>query len=126
MNINWVPQDTLAARVVLLRHTLGLSRRQFSQLTGVTEAALQGIEEGRSPHKLPEKIQKIHQATGVSREWLMWGGPLNDENPHPGGPGGGGETADYGLKVRSSTHLSYRGDAHDSNILDLFPQEVAA
>ena len=101
--IEWVPQDTLGARTVLLRHSLGLSRRQFSQLTGVTEAALQGIEEGRSPHKLPDKVQKIHKATGVSREWLMWGGPLNDENPHPDGPGGG-QSTDYGLKVRSSTN----------------------
>ncbi|CPR79329.1 helix-turn-helix family protein [Mycobacteroides abscessus 5S-0422] len=73
---NWVPADTLAARVVVLRTALGLTRREFSQLTGITENALQGIEGGRSPHKLAEKIQAIHQATGASRDWLMWGGQL--------------------------------------------------
>lgn len=73
---NWVPADTLAARVVVLRNALGISRREFSRLTGLTENALQGIEDGRSPHKLTDKIQAIHEATGASREWLMWGGRL--------------------------------------------------
>ncbi|WP_236738154.1 helix-turn-helix domain-containing protein, partial [Mycobacteroides abscessus] len=76
---NWVPADTLAARVVVLRNALRMSRREFSQLTGLTENALQGIESGRSPHKLTEKIQAIHRATGASREWLMWGGQLATE-----------------------------------------------
>lgn len=86
---DWVPRDTLGARVVVIRHSLGLSRRQLSQLTGITENALQGLEEGRSPHRLPDKIQAIHEATGVSREWLMWGGPLSGEGPRQDGPGGG-------------------------------------
>lgn len=73
---DWVPKDTLAARIVVLRNALGLSRREFSQLTGLTENALQGIEGGRSPHKLQQKIQAIQAATGVDRDWLMWGGPL--------------------------------------------------
>ncbi|WP_337954286.1 helix-turn-helix domain-containing protein [Mycobacteroides abscessus] len=76
---DWVPTDTLAARVVVLRNALRMSRREFSQLTGLTENALQGIESGRSPHKLTEKIQAIHRATGASREWLMWGGRLATE-----------------------------------------------
>ncbi len=53
-----------------------MSRREFSRLTGLTENALQGIEDGRSPHKLTDKIQAMHEATGASREWLMWGGQL--------------------------------------------------
>ena len=101
MQTDWVPQDTLGARVVVIRHSLGLSRRQLSQMTGITENALQGIEEGRSPHRLPEKIQAIHDATGVSREWLMWGGPLNGEGPRPGGPDGGDEVRHQGLEPRT-------------------------
>ena len=89
MESDWIPRDDLATRVVVLRTQMGLSRRQFAQLTGLTENQLQGIEDGRSPHKLPEKVQAIHDATGVSREWLMWGGPLNGEGPRPEGPGGG-------------------------------------
>ena len=126
MESDWIPRDDLATRVVVLRTQMGLSRRQFAQLTGLTENQLQGIEDGRSPHKLPEKVQAIHDATGVSREWLMWGGPLDGENPRPEGPGGGVDSTDLGLKVRSSTKLSYRGEADDTNVIPMRPQEVAA
>ena len=86
---DWIPRDDLATRVVVLRTQMGMSRRQFAQLTGLSENQLQGIEDGRSPHRLPEKVQAIHKATGVSREWLMWGGPLSGEGPRQDGPGGG-------------------------------------
>lgn len=104
---DWIPRDDLATRVVVLRTQMGLSRRQFAQLTGLTENQLQGIEDGRSPHKLPEKIQAIHNATGVSREWLMWGGPLNGDGPHQGGPGGGGECP-QSVSIRRPA--DYKGD----------------
>ena len=85
---SWVPSDTLAARVTVLRSQLGMSRRQFAAHTGLTENQLQGIEEGRSPQKLPQKIQMICKATGVDRDWLMWGGPLKTNDPRQESPDG--------------------------------------
>lgn len=90
--LSWVPSDTLAARVIVLRSQLGMSRRQFATHTGLTENQLQGIEEGRSPQKLPQKIQMICDATGVSRDWLMWGGPLKASDPRQESPVGGSLT----------------------------------
>ncbi len=80
---NWKPADTLAHRFLLVRSQLGLDRRGFSRLTGLTENQLQSIESGRSPRDLPAKINRVHLATGVDRDWLMWGGALNDETPPP-------------------------------------------
>lgn len=101
---DWTPRDDLATRVVILRTQMGLNRRQFAHLTGLSENQLQGMEDGRSPHKLPEKIQAIHKATGVSREWLMWGGPLNGEGPRPDGPGEGGECPQSGSNRRPADY----------------------
>lgn len=110
MNGNpWKPADTLAARVLLVRTSLEMNRKQFADLTGLTENQLQSIESGRSPHQLAAKITRMVLATGVDRDWLMWGGPLEQENPrHPEGDGGekapsDGNNGDLGLKVRSST-----------------------
>lgn len=86
---NWTPADTLAHRFLLVRAQLGLDRKHFAVLTGLTENQLQSIESGRSPRDLAAKVNRVHLATGVDREWLMWGGPLKTENPrHPGGDGG--------------------------------------
>lgn len=71
-----MPVDTLAHRFLLVRTQLGLDRKAFAALCGLTENQLQGIEHGRSPHQLAAKVQKVHEATGVDRTWLMFGGSL--------------------------------------------------
>jgi len=78
----WVPADTLPARLILMRHELGMSQREAAQACGVTFGEWQSMESGRQARALDQKVAKIAAALGVSREWLMWGGPLT-----PGGPG---------------------------------------
>ncbi|WP_231385874.1 helix-turn-helix domain-containing protein [Rhodococcus aetherivorans] len=87
---NWTPADTLAHRFILVRTQLGMDRKSFAELTGLTENQLQSIEAGRSPRELDKKVQMVHDATGVSREWLMWGGPLEQKTPRHLGRGDGG------------------------------------
>lgn len=72
----WVPADTLPARLILMRHELGLSQREAAQACGITFGEWQSMESGRQARALDQKVAKIAAALGVSREWLMWGGPL--------------------------------------------------
>ena len=73
---DWIPSDSFATRIAILRRELGMSRAEFAEHVGLTANQIQGMEDGRSPQRLQEKVQKIHKATGVDREWLMWGGAL--------------------------------------------------
>jgi len=72
----WIPADTLAVRILLVRTTLGLSQREASAQTGIPYGSWQSMEDGRSPRDLPAKIARISMSLGVDRDWLMWGGPL--------------------------------------------------
>lgn len=72
----WRPADTLASRLLLVRTALGLSQRAAALRTGVTFGQWQGMEDGRSSHKLIENLTKISEALGVDREWLTYGGLL--------------------------------------------------
>lgn len=72
----WIPPDTLAHRVLLVRTSLGLTQRQAAERCGIGFGTWQGMETGRSPHDMAGKISRISMALGVDREWLMWGGPL--------------------------------------------------
>jgi transcriptional regulator with XRE-family HTH domain len=69
----WTPRDTLALRLVAIRHELNLTQREAAFRSGVTFGTWQGMEKGRSPHRLDEQVQKISAAFGVDRDWLMWG-----------------------------------------------------
>ena len=80
----WIPGDTLAARVVLVRRELGISQREAATQSGLTYGEWQSMEDGRSPRDLPAKIARIALAFDVDRDWLMWGGPLAP----PAEPGG--------------------------------------
>lgn len=75
----WRPHDTLAARLVLLRRELGLSQREAADRSGLTFGEWQGLEnEDRHPRGVDVKIKRIAAAFGVDREWLIFGGPLQD------------------------------------------------
>jgi transcriptional regulator with XRE-family HTH domain len=102
---NWRPSDTLAARFLLVRTALGKDRKAFAALTGLTENQLLSIESGRSPRDLPAKINRVHLATGVDRDWLMWGGPLHDGTPPDSGVDNGDESPLSGSNRRT---LAYK------------------
>ena len=80
------PTDTLAARLILLRHELGWTQREATHETGVPYGVWQGMESGRETRGLDRHVAAIVKASGYDRDWLMWGGPLvTPEDPHPGG-----------------------------------------
>ncbi len=99
-----VPRDTLAVRLLVLRHELGWSQREASTQTGVPFGVWQGMESGRETRNLGEHVAKIAERTGYRRDWLMWGGPLGTtEGPHPDEPDEGQEPAvrHQGLEPRT-------------------------
>ena len=78
MTHGWVPDDTLASRLVLVRRQCGLSQRAAAELCGLTFREWQSLEDGRAARGLDVKVRAISQALGVDRDWLMWGGALRD------------------------------------------------
>jgi len=76
--------DTLAARVVLLRHEMGWTQRIAAETTGVPLGVWQGMEAGRETRGIDRQIASIVEATGYDRDWLMWGGPLSPPRQLPG------------------------------------------
>ena len=115
-----IPEIVLRHRLRIAREEAGLSVQGLAERMGVARNTVGNAEAGKgTPRKVVLNAWAL--ATGVDIHWLETG-----ETPAGNDPDGGDANTDNGLKVRSSTHLSYRGAAHDSNILDLFPQEVAA
>ena len=115
-----IPEITIRHRLRIAREEAGYEQGQLAELIGVGRNTVSNAESGKTkPRKV--MVNAWAMATGVPVKWLETG-----EAPAGTDPDGGDANTDNGLKVRSSTHLSYRGAAHDSNILDLFPQEVAA
>lgn len=74
----WRPTDSLAHRLVLLRHELGLSQREAAIRTGVSFGVWQGMESGRATRGVDRAVAAIADTLDVDRNWLMWGGPLAD------------------------------------------------
>jgi len=90
----WVPRDTFAARLALLRRELGITAEEAAARCGLNRATWQTWEHGASPRNMSAVVAKIALATGVSRDWLMWGGALRgpddvlprlDSNQEPSG-----------------------------------------
>ena len=77
----WIPSDTLAARIVLVRRELGISQREAATRCGLTYGEWQSMEDGRAARDLPAKVARISLALDVDRDWLMWGGPLVAQEP---------------------------------------------
>ena len=115
-----IPAIGLPQRLLLARAHANLNQTELAALMGVSRKTIANAENGvKTP--LTMTLRAWAYATGVDENWLQTG-----ETPTGNDPDGGDANTDNGLKVRSSNHLSYRGATHDSNILDLFPQEVAA
>lgn len=96
----WVPEDTFGTRLVVVRRQLGLSVEEMAEKCGQKPATWSTWERGAAPRGMAAVVAAISLATGVSREWLMWGGPLAT------GPGGGpGVHKPHGLWIRPTLAL---------------------
>jgi transcriptional regulator with XRE-family HTH domain len=73
----WVPEDTFGMRLRILRFDLDVSVDDICEQTGIRPPTWGKWERGESePRGLPRVVARIVEATGVDREWLLWGGPL--------------------------------------------------
>lgn len=73
------PADTLAARLVLIRHEQGVSQREASIATGVPYGTWQGMELGRATRNLDQWVPRIAARYEYDRDWLMWGDSDTDD-----------------------------------------------
>lgn len=72
----WVPPeppDTLATRLVKLRGALKMSQHDAAVLCGLKPSTWATWENGARPQNLIDVVQAIVAATGVSRDWLLFG-----------------------------------------------------
>jgi transcriptional regulator with XRE-family HTH domain len=106
----WVPEDTFGGRLMLLRHQLGLTTEEIADRCDLKTPTWSTWERGATPRNMSAVVAKVALATGVSRAWLMWGGPLSDPSSRPSdslGQAGSWHNADelmqyrQGLAVRS-------------------------
>ncbi len=79
----WVPALPFGGRLLVLRHNLGLTVEEMADLTGQKSPTWSSWERGAKPRDLIAVVEAIHDATGVRREWLLWGGEPGD-GPPPG------------------------------------------
>lgn len=79
----WVPRDTFSSRLRQVRNELGLKVEEMAATCGFPMPTYNSWERGRRPHKLDEVVRKIVDATGVDRDWLMWGGDVGREGGIP-------------------------------------------
>ena len=105
-----VPEFDLADRMrKSLRHA-DLGVQGMADYLDVTRGTVGNWINGRI-HPSTQTLRLWALRTGVPFKWLETG-----ETPTGNNPDGGETPTDNGLKVRSSTQLSYRGDAHLSNV----------
>ena len=81
----FVPTDSLANRLLLIRRELGLSQREAAQRCGVGFGSWQSWENGAAPRNALRDLVSVAGALNVDRDWLMFGGALRPE----AGPGEG-------------------------------------
>lgn len=92
----WRPADTLENRLRLVRAEKKLSQRSAAEAVGITQREWQSMEEGRAARRVDVKVRRIAMALGVDRDWLMWGGQLNEEGPLDPISGGSEEASSKG------------------------------
>lgn len=69
----WIPENSFGARLRMVRRELGLSVEDVADVCGLSASTWSYWERGGHPQKMNETVDKITQATGVDRDWLMWG-----------------------------------------------------
>lgn len=70
---SWVPADSFGSRLIQLRRAMGLGQKEMALKCGYNDRTWNTWERGAVPRKLNEVVAAIHRATGVDRDWLMWG-----------------------------------------------------
>jgi len=70
---NWTPDDTFGSRLLLVRRALQLTTEEAATACGLVSPTWNTWENGSTPRKLNDVVEKISQALGVDRDWLMWG-----------------------------------------------------
>jgi transcriptional regulator with XRE-family HTH domain len=97
----WVPSDTFATRLVLVRRELGVSVKEAAAQAGLHYATWSTWENGRKPADMAAVVRAISDGLGVDRDWLMWGHTNNA--PQPEGPEGvdGSSVRHQGLEPRT-------------------------
>lgn len=87
---DWVPDtSTFGARLALLRWKMGWNIREAERKCGISQNNWSGWEQGKAPRKIVEVVSRIHWATGVNRDWLLFG-VGNPNGPVDGGPSNDG------------------------------------
>lgn len=72
-----IPADTFAARLRLARmHASDISIRDAAPMCGLNYGTWTHWEKGGAPRNILDVVEKISEALGVDREWLLFGGPL--------------------------------------------------
>lgn len=72
----WVPTDTFANRLVLVRRDQRLSVKEAAERCGVKHSTWSLWENGTKPSDLLRTVTAISDTLGVDRGWLMFGGSL--------------------------------------------------
>lgn len=81
----WVPSNTFATRLVLVRRELGLSVKAAAEKCDLHYATWSTWENGRKPADMAAVVTAIVEGLGVDRDWLMWG--KTQSAPPPDDPG---------------------------------------
>lgn len=76
---SWIPADTFASRLIEVRRALGLTVEQAADRCGLKRPTWGSWESGALPRNMAAVVARIALATGVDRDWLMFGG----ERPAP-------------------------------------------
>ena len=72
-NQGFIPEESFGSRLHQLRYAKKISSEQMGEICGVTYNAVLAWERGSSPKNMAEIVMKIVEATGVDRDWLLWG-----------------------------------------------------
>jgi transcriptional regulator with XRE-family HTH domain len=76
-----LPQGSFGERLRLLRYSMDLSVDAIASRCGVPAPTWHTWERGSRPRKMDEQVDAIAKATGVDRNWLMWGAGSIDTDP---------------------------------------------
>lgn len=73
MTATWIPTTDFGARLRLVRYQLHLTVDEIARECDIASATWSTWENGSKPRDILTAVQKIVQATGVDRDWLLWG-----------------------------------------------------
>lgn len=70
---DWVPDDSLGNRLVVLRNQLRLTIEEAAKACGIPPATWGTWEAGTKPRDLMGVVESVHEGLGVNRTWLLFG-----------------------------------------------------